>query len=241
MERIDNNRNTRNTNIGALFFGMLCVFIGAMLVTKQYHWLPYPIYDIVFSWQMLLIVVGLVGLISGHRSPMAFVLIGVGLFFMLSKIPGTDFEAKRLFWPFIFILVGILILTKRGKPYFKYPHMNSSGSSADFIEDTVVFGGGRINVTSRNFQGGRITSIFGGSEYYFHQAELAEGVNVIEVFHIFGGSKLVIPSDWNVKIDIVSIFGGYSDKRINVVGGNPAKELYIKGFAIFGGGDIKSA
>ena len=52
---------------------------------------------------------------------------------------------------------------------------------------------------------------------------------------------MIIPRDWNVKIDIVALFGGVGDKR-DIVDNpdNDERVLYIKGFVMFGGGEIKS-
>jgi len=63
----------------------------------------------------------------------------------------------------------------------------------------------------------------------------------LDVLTIFGGTKIVVPSDWAVTIDVVSIFGGFADKRrsahhINLI---PENRLVIKGFTIFGGGEVK--
>jgi hypothetical protein len=95
---------------------------------------------------------------------------------------------------------------------------------------------------TRNFRGGETVSIFGGSVYDFTDCELAEGKNVLEVVNIFGGSKFIIPSHWSVHVEVVSIFGGFSDKRRSGSGlpDLSSRELYIKGVAIFGGGEIKS-
>ncbi|NJK98795.1 MAG: cell wall-active antibiotics response protein [Bacteroidales bacterium] len=83
---------------------------------------------------------------------------------------------------------------------------------------------------------------FGGSVYDFTESELADGKNVLEVVNIFGGTKFIIPSHWNVHVEVVSIFGGFADKRKAgiTLPQNLSKELYIKGVAIFGGGEIKS-
>ena len=86
------------------------------------------------------------------------------------------------------------------------------------------------------------TAIFGGSEINLSRCKLAEGKNIIDVFMIFGGSNIVVPPDWSIKIDVLSIFGGFSDKRQNFTDESKKenKELYIKGLAIFGGGEIKN-
>jgi len=56
---------------------------------------------------------------------------------------------------------------------------------------------------------------------------------------VFGGASLIIPPDWNVKSDVLNLFGGFSDKRrTSQVNNN--KTLTIKGVVIFGGGELKS-
>jgi hypothetical protein len=53
---------------------------------------------------------------------------------------------------------------------------------------------------------------------------------------------LIVPAGWNVKIDVFSIFGGVSDKRF--IGSDTVRDntrtLLLKGFVMFGGGEIKS-
>ena len=47
---------------------------------------------------------------------------------------------------------------------------------------------------------------------------------------------MLVPSDWDVKIEVVAIFGGYSDKRV-ISAVSPDKRLVVKGISLFGGGD----
>ena len=243
MERVDDQVKVtnKNSNPGRLIVGLILLFVGAMMVAKHLHWIDYDAFHIIFSWPALLIAIGTIGAINNKNNGINYVIIIIGLVFLLGRLPGVHFEFKRLIWPFIFIFLGLLILTKQSRYGGRYRGFKKTGSPADFIDDTLVFGGGRMNITSKEFKGGRITAIFGGSEYDFHQAELAEGKNVLDIFHVFGGSKLLIPSDWDVKIDVISIFGGYSDKRMNLSESNNNKELIIKGLVVFGGGEIKSA
>lgn len=86
-----------------------------------------------------------------------------------------------------------------------------------------------------------MTNIFGGSTFDFTDARLAPGHNILDVVSVFGGFKLIIPPDWNVKLEVTAILGGVSDKRTRVkeIQGND-KVLVIRGIAIFGGGEIKN-
>jgi hypothetical protein len=87
-----------------------------------------------------------------------------------------------------------------------------------------------------------VTAIFGGSELIFSKSQLAPGVQEIEVFAMFGGWTLVVPTHWQVKSDVVAVFGGISDKRMlsDETMKDNTRQLIIKGFVMFGGGEIKS-
>jgi predicted membrane protein len=86
-----------------------------------------------------------------------------------------------------------------------------------------------------------LTAIFGGSKIDLRSATLAKGRNVLDIFFVFGGSKLIIPTSWDIKIEVSSIFGGFSDKRHMRPDEvrDPSRELIIKGVTFFGGGDIE--
>ena len=142
-----------------------------------------------------------------------------------------------MFWPMIFIIIGLAILFRRGG------HRNVQISdNQNYIDELSVFGGSERLITSKEFRGGKVTYIFGGSTINLTQSELAKGRNIIDVFTMFGGGKFIVPRDWDVKVEVTSVFGGFSDKRLtdpNVIY-DPAKQLVIKGFVIFGGGEIQS-
>ena len=113
-------------------------------------------------------------------------------------------------------------------------------SDEDFVDSTSIFGGTKKNIFSKNFKGGDLVNIFGGADIDLSQADFT-GTAVIEVTFIFGGTKLIVPSNWAVKSEAVVIFGSVEDKRkMQTISENPDKVLLIKGTIIFGGVDIKS-
>ena len=64
---------------------------------------------------------------------------------------------------------------------------------------------------------------------------------VIDMFTMFGGTKLIIPGNWQVKSEATSLFGGFTDKRhIKPDQVISDKILLIKGVVIFGGVEIKN-
>lgn len=214
--------------------------------------IPFELRHYVFRWEGILILVGSIILITDPRRNAGWILILIGGFFLLPDIVYIPWFKFRTFWPLLLIILGILYIIRQ-RSYHTYYHADSDaendtnspsgeGTGVDYLNDTNVFGGGDVTVTSQNFKGGKITSIFGGSNYYLEGAKLSEGKAVIDFFAMFGGGTFVVPADWNVKSDVVAIFGGFSDKRRLSAdkATDTSKELLIKGFVLFGGGEIKS-
>jgi len=113
-------------------------------------------------------------------------------------------------------------------------------SKDDFVDSTSIFGGAKKNILSKDFKGGDIVNIFGGTELNLTQADI-NGKVVLELTTIFGGTKLIVPPNWSVQSEAVTIFGGLEDKRtVQAPSENPEKLLLLRGTVIFGGIEIKS-
>jgi len=252
MERYDEHRNRPNGS-KKLAIGLVILFLGAILLADNFRMLPWGFKSIIFTWQMLLIAIGFINLFSRNNYATGVILILIGAFFLIPDIVTFPFNFTRLFWPVLLIAVGLLIISRRNitrnhhfnhrhnHRHFDYQNQPFSNSSDDYMDEVNIFGGSKKSFLSENFKGGKIVSIFGGSEIDLSHAKLAEGTNMLEMICIFGGSSIIIPSDWRVRSDVVSILGGFADKRSNISDASMKdRELIIKGVAIFGGGDIKS-
>lgn len=226
----------KRTQSNTAIFGVALVFIGLAFIARQFDLIPNRLTDALFSWQALLIFLGVIFITLRDSRVTGFILMAVGGFFLLPEIMDVSWEYRRLFWPVLFVVIGLLIIFKGGGAFRSRTY---SGSDVDHVEDVNVFGGGDKQITSTNFQGGSIVSIFGGGKYDLRQAVLSPEGCELEVVNIFGGSSFLIPPDWNVKSEVAGIFGGFSDKR-STVQPDVTKTIVIKGVAIFGGGDIKN-
>ena len=92
---------------------------------------------------------------------------------------------------------------------------------------------------SKNFKGGRIESMFGGTELNLMQADFT-GTAVLDFNIAFGGVKLYVPPQWNVKSEVTAILGGVEDKRAITPQTDSTKVLLLRGSVMFGGLEIKS-
>ncbi len=242
---------------GRVWTGLFIVIIGVLALLKSF---AFPLPNWLFSWQMLLIAIGLfVGLRHGFRKGGWFVPVIIGTAFLLNDyVLGVNI--RKHLWPAILILVGILFILRPKSNYRRgcwqekknrFPNDpspdqgaiegNVSGSEDDYIDSTAVFGGNKKNIFTKNFRGGDVVNIFGGSELNLSQADI-QGKATLEITAIFGGTSLIVPANWTVKSEAVTIFGGIQDKRpmpaINSE--HSGKILVLKGTVLFGGIDIKS-
>src|SRR5690606_1274844 len=110
----------------------------------------------------------------------------------------------------------------------------------EVIDSVSIFGGTTKTVLSKSFKGGEIVTIMGGTILNLSHADL-DGVAIIEVVQVFGGTKIIIPQNWEVNTEMAAIFGGIDDKRMfQGKALQSGKTLVIKGTSIFGGIEIKS-
>ncbi len=231
---------SHETNKRVVLAGFL-IIIGIVLVLRNFHIFPYIPW--LFTWPMILVLIGVFILLTRQSVLAALIFVGIGLWFLLPDIFNIYIDRFWDLWPIILIAIGMsLILRNRSPRYVTHGQAGSGHSAMDYLDEVSIFGGGEKIITSANFKGGKITNIFGGSEINFLQAKLAPETVYIDVFTLFGGSTLIVPSEWNVKVDMVSIFGGFGDKRdIRKEDlGKAEPEVYIKGLTLFGGGELKS-
>jgi hypothetical protein len=253
--RREERRARRREALGAMnknydsriWTGVFLLIVGALALLRSFD---VNIPDFLFSWQMLLIGIGIfLGLKHNFQNPTWFILILVGTAFLLNEYFFIG-DFRKHIWPVVIISVGIFFIfrPKRKKSYNtsnidgtqQYPDEEIPKSSQDFVEATSIFGSTKKNILTKNFRGGDITNIFGGTEINLSQADI-QGIAKLDVTTIFGGAELIVPSHWVIKSEAVTIFGGIEDKRsVTTLTETPDKVLLIEGTILFGGIDIKS-
>jgi predicted membrane protein len=223
-----------------VIIGIVLVLLGLFLVMRNTGVFPHFIDNIIFSWPMLLITIGLIitlGSSGGKTS--GVIIMAVGGFFLIPLIFRETFDVN-MFWPAIFIIIGIVFIVSKRKGWNSESSIQRVGD--DYIDYVHIFSGGERQIVSDSFKGGKITAVFGGTEIDLTKAKLAPGVSELEVACVFGGATIIVPDDWNVKIEVVPVLGGFGDSRKLHPGRtiDMSRQLVIKGAIVFGGGEIKS-
>ncbi len=223
---------------GKLIFGIILMIVGGLFIANNLDLIPQDAKRIVFSWQMLLIGIGLLKISFDSKKTGGIIVLLIGSFFMAPKLMFIPVDLMKVFWPAIFLIVGSVLVFSNNKFFNLRKKKPFNKDEFNFVN---IFSGGERIIESQDFTGGNITSIFGGSEINAINAKIINDSAEINILTIFGGMELRIPEDWEVKLETFSIFGGFNDERRNISANITNKKvLIVKGLVIFGGGEIKN-
>jgi len=124
---------------------------------------------------------------------------------------------------------------------FKAGITSDGADNPNTIKIDAVFSGGKRRILTQDFQGGEITTIFGGIELDLRQAAIAGDSAILEINAVFGGVEVRIPQNWNAVVQGVGIFGGFGDSTLqHNVDAPVVKQLIVRGSAVFGGVEVKN-
>ncbi|MCO6498670.1 MAG: hypothetical protein J5I50_13530 [Chitinophagaceae bacterium] len=256
------NKRTENAPVrkeSRLWLGLALFLAGLALLAKK---MGAPLPDWMFQWPMILVLLGIgLGIKDRFQNPGSWILLLIGFIFLANEA-STGIDLRRYIAPIILISIGLIFLL-RPKPVHirRVGRFNDKGefyeTSGQDIEDedarelsvatgdeeyvnvNAVFGGVKKIILSKNFKGGTVNCFMGGADLILSQAEV-KSATMIEINNIFGGTKLVVPPDWDVQNNVTAIFGGVNDKRTFKMNmeADPNKRLLINGTCLFGGIDI---
>jgi predicted membrane protein len=178
----------------------------------------------------LFVLLGLYALVtSGFRNlfgPLVVIaLAGAWQIAALDLVPEADLVS---FWPAVVILFGVSLLL--GRMRTKPEEVDERG-----VDGIAIFGGRNQRVTSSRFAGADLTALFGGYELDLRDAEVADRPARISAVAVFGGVDVIVPRGWNVRLDVLPIFGGAEDERPRRETEHEETDLVVTGFAAFGG------
>jgi predicted membrane protein len=251
--------------IGCKFLlAKLLIAVGLVLLGLNFGFIPDEFRSVIFSWQMLLLLLGGCSFFY-RRFLRGMILILLGGFFIIPKLKNTGYLNQipenfvETCYPFLLILAGVFIIiwlflpSKWKRQDFRYGccgkkevkiEQNSAKSSDENgnFERNDIFSRGEHIIMDTVFNGGEFHTVFGGSVVDLRHTTLPEGDTFIEINAVFGGMEIFVPPTWNVEIRISDVvFGGFNDKRvIDKSKIDYSRKLVISGSVVFGGGEISN-
>lgn len=251
---------------GKIMGGLLLASIGVLFLGRE---LGLVIPTWVFTWKMLLIGIGVV-LAVKHKFLHAgwIILVGVGVVFILNDIY-PDLHIKPIMWPVLLILAGLIMVFKPRRKFSHRMHKHwrqmcderyydkkkigfsnvnkhqdnceTPYSKEDYLESYAIMSGVKKNLITKEFKGGDVINVFGGTELNLTQSDIEDDA-ALELIQVFGGTKLIVPNNWEIKSEFVTVFGSVEDKRPTLSGlpDEKRKVLRLTGITVFGGIEIKN-
>lgn len=222
---------------GRLLFGTILLTLGTLWTLDNLGLMDAS--QVLRFWPVVLIALGVVRLFGWGvpRTPLfGGILTFVGVQLLLGELDLFHFSLLRV-WPVILILAGVSILWRslRGPGL----SMNEVEQASEFSV-LAIMGANKRRVTSTAFQSADISAMMGGVELDLSEARAASDRVYLDVFAWWGGIDILVPDGWKVESQGVPIMGAIEDSTYPPAG-EPLATLVVRGVAIMGGVEIKSA
>jgi hypothetical protein len=252
---------------GHIVAGVILLIVGVAFLLANLG--LFYVEDVRKYWPVLLIVWGMgQALVHGgsfgggfgprfgaHRFLWSGMWIVMGGLLLAQNFGYARGDVWEVIWPVILIFLGISFLFRRafwngippgvpgisGGPEYTGP--SSPGSGVNSLDETTVFGGINRRIDSQDFEGGHLSSVFGGIEIDLRKANTKRDEIVIEADAVFGGIELMVPEQWRVTVKGAGVFGGYEDQTHpspTTAADEKRPHLIVTGSAVFGGVSVRN-
>ena len=199
--------------------------------------------DIFFDgwWTLFIIVPSAISLVNpkNNGKVSSVICLVIGIFLLLGSLDVFDFDILwEILLPVIVVIIGLsLIFGNKAKTNLKEKIYNTDFSNVEVI--TATFGEQNINKAGEKFEKANLDAVFGSIKLDLRDADL-KNETFIKASAIFAGITILVPKDVEVKIKSTPIFGGVTSEGLDAKTNKTVKKtIYVDGFALFGGIEIK--
>lgn len=151
-----------------------------------------------------------------------FLIILLGILLLLDNLNILDFyNVIFTYWPVLLIVIGIYYLLKNYKIAEKHTE-----TSPDLVQYSSVFNDFKLEINSKNFKGGTISTVFGDIILDISQAEIADGKHILKLNSVIGDLIVKVPENYNIGFKSSTLIGSLKifDKSSNGL----LKSLYLE-------------
>lgn len=238
---MDSNSSKRAPIRASAIMGILFMAAGLIVFLKNFGFWNIRWHEI-FTWQMVLIVVGMF-LLCGHDTKKAgWVLIGIGVVFWIAEYVHLSETLRKLVWPVVLMVGGLVLVVGRRR---------SVG-----VSDVEVIGGetnglgqspesGRINISTSfssqsykpvttHISGGVVQCTMGSVQIDLSGVHLEGNSATLDLSGVLGSCTIIVPATWRLQFNVSTFLGSASDLRPTATPGADAPLLIITGRLVLG-------
>lgn len=224
-------------------WGIVLIVIGgiwAVNVLGIYH------IDVFFPgwWTLFIIVPCFINLFSKDESKL-WNLVGlvVGGCLLLGCLGVFDLAMVwKLFAPAVLVVIGLSFILK---DTVKSQMMKKAKVLDDDAKEyCATLNDIKVDFDGEKFEGAKLEAVFGAVRCDLRGAKIEDGA-MIKASSIFGGVKIFVPDEVEVKMTSASVFGGATNKQSGKRGESKKNKtakttLYIDATCVFGGVEVRS-
>lgn len=228
---------------GGVVAGVVLIAIGALLFLDNLRIISLDLTDM--FWPVLFCVWGLSGVCRSRRLadfiwPVTLLVAATVLFLSSLGVLPRHISFFSL-WPLALIAAGLMTITS-GVNVKELASRLTPGSTANMLHEVAIFSGVKREVSTPAFEGGTLSSVFGGIEIDLRWASMAVSEVVVEANAVFGGIEMRVPDTWRVLVQGFAVFGAYENKtqtsRREPLADAPV--LIVRGNTAFGGVSVRN-
>jgi predicted membrane protein len=249
---MDSMRHYRHRQPAAqIVIGVTIAILGLLFTLDNLHILRAR--DYLPFWPLVLVAVGLAQLLQARSSARVWsgsIWIIVGGVLLLERFGWWDINVWAL-WPLALVFLGGRIFWRALHPH--EPHVapfvesgafatvtgSTTSTAAPTVSGVAVMGSFNRKVVSTAFERADLTALMGGGKLDLREASIAGRSAVVEVFALMGGFEIMVPTTWDVDVEVLPLMGNCDDKTMRHPEGT-APRLIVRGFVMMGGVDIRN-
>ena len=223
-----------------IILGLILIILGVIIGLNTFG---ITSIDIFFDgwWTLFIIVPSAISLVNpkNNGKVSSAICLVIGIFLLLGSLDVFDFDILwEILLPAIVVIIGLsLIFGNKIKADVKEKIDNTDFSNVEVV--TATFGEQNINKSGEKFEKANLDAVFGAIKLDLRDADL-KSETYIKASAIFAGITIFVPKDVEVKIKSTPIFGGVTSESMDEkTNKNAKKTIYVDGFALFGGIEIK--
>jgi hypothetical protein len=148
----------------------------------------------------------------------------------------------KLLLAFLGAVFALSLASLAAAVYMKPRVPDEARPEDDEIQLGAVLDGRDFTSEATSFRGGRIVCWYGGLDVDLRGAQLDPNGADLNVFTLFGGTRIRVPEEWRVEMRGMSVFGGATEPEATFESLEPtAPVLRVRHRTVFGGLDVEGS
>lgn len=146
---------------------------------------------------------------------------------------------SRTTWLRRFLTVAIVCTTAQTAATYLFRRQRRR-YAGDRRHILVTQGGSQLRPAGDEISEAVVSVMMGGVILDFRDSELSRRPAHLHVLSIMGGVQLIVPANWNVRIEVEPTMGGVRDRRSGSVDPERPPDIVVSGRVVMGGLEISS-